>query len=155
MSKGFTLIELMIVIMLIGVIAVMGVPRFLRPSRSEVQPFIAQLNGLVGQAASDAQQKGEPLRVFFSLSGKKIEVQTVKGKRAGGSITLPPTIEVVDVAINGKSQFGGTGEKDFFYFLINQEGISQEVRLVLKDRVLANRQHEFYLNPFTSVFRVR
>lgn len=150
----------MIVIMIIGLIAVIGVPRFIRQRRREVETFIARLNGAVSQAALEAQRRSEPLRVFFSISGKKVQVQTVAGKSTGVSLVLPDTVEISDVSINGKSQFAaGSGEKDFVYFLINQEGISQEVKLVVKDLSVAgptqNAQYEFYLNPFTSVFRLR
>ena len=161
MNKGFSLIELMIVILLIGIVAVIGVPRFLRSRQAGAQAFVARLNDLVSEAAVDAQRRGEPLRVFFSVSAKKISVQTLAGKAAGGSLAIPDSIELSDVIINGKSQFiAGGGEKDYVYFLINQEGISQEVKLILKDRAVATRnpsggQYEFYLNPFTSVFRLQ
>ncbi len=161
MKKGFSIIELMVVILIIGIIAAIGVPRFFKSPQRGIDTFIAGLNGLVSEAAVEAQRRGEPLRVFFSLSGKKITVEPAGGKTAGSSLALPESIEISDVTINGKSQFGaGSGEKDFVYFLINQEGISQEVRLMVKDRGIAARtpgggQYEFYLNPFTSVFRLR
>ncbi len=161
MKKGFSIIELMIVILLIGIIAVIGAPRFLRSPQRGIDTFMARLNGLVSEAAVEAQRRGEPLRIFFSISGKKVSVQTAAGKAAGGSIAVPDTVDVVDVSINGKSQFvTGSGEKEYVYFLINQEGVSQEVKLVLKNLALSGRaagsgQYEFYLNPFTSVFRLR
>ncbi len=159
MKKGFSLIELMIVIMLIGIVAVIGMPRFLSSPRREAENFISHLNRLVSESVIEAQSRGEPLRIFFSITGKKVDMQTVSGKSLAKPLVIPDSIEISDVGINGKSQFvSGSGEKDSVYFLINQDGISQEVRLVLIDHAVRRNnprsgRYEFYLNPFTSVFR--
>ena len=48
MQRGFTLIEIVVVILLIGIITAMGLPRFLRSGQTPTEEFIGRLNNLVG-----------------------------------------------------------------------------------------------------------
>ena len=155
-QRGFTLIEIMVVIILIAIVTAIGLPRFLRSPVPITQQFIGKLNALVSEAAEQAQQKGEPRRVFFNLSARTVEIQSIQGKRVGGQLDIPLVISVSDVVINGVSQFQiGGGTKRTVYFLINAEGISQEVMLLLTAETKSGpRTYEFYLNPFTTLFRV-
>ncbi len=149
----------MIVLLLIGIIAAVGIPRFLRSPRSATEQFIGSLNVLIGEGVESAQKTHATQRILFNLMNKKVEVQNAAGRVVGKTISIPRDITVSDVIIDGKSQFGLTGDKRTFYFLINPEGLSQEVRLVLIDEGLRARSktggyYEFYLNPFTSSFRL-
>ncbi len=160
-KQGFTLIEIVIVILIIGIIAAVGVPRFMRSPTSQTEQFVGRLNGLIQEAVESAQRSGASKRIFVDLIGKNVAIQSVGGKQEGKAISIPDAVEVSDVFINDKSAFAlGSGEKRNFYFLINPEGISQEVRLVLIDHGIRARSprggvFEFYLNPFTVVFRLR
>ena len=160
MQKGFSLIELMVVILLLGIIATMGIPRFVRSTRNQTEDFIGRLNGLIGEGVYNAQLSAKVHKIFFDLIGRKVEVQTVAGALVQKGIEIPKAISFEDVKINGKSTFvAGGGEKKNFYFLIDPEGISQEVQLILIDeKVRAENtrggEYTFYLNPFTSVFRL-
>ena len=156
-GKGFSLIELMVVILLIGIVTAIGLPRFLRSPVSVSQDFIFRLNSLTAEAVEQAQKEGAPRRIFFNLPASLVEIQSAQGKRVGGTLTIPPTISLRDIAINGVSQFHqGSGEKRTCYFLINAEGLGQEVLLILDEQTSsgATKQYDFYLNPFTSLFRV-
>lgn len=155
--KGFSLIELMVVIFIIGLVTAIGLPRFLRSPVPVSQDFIFRLNTLIADAVEQAQKEGEPRRIFFNLTAAVVEIQTAQGKRLGDSLKIPPTLGVRDIIINGVSQFQqGGGEKRTFYFLINAEGQGQEVTLFLEEQGKSGgtRTYEFYLNPFTSLFRV-
>lgn len=155
MNRGFSLIELMIVILLIGIIATIGIPRFLRTTRTEAEQFIARLNALVADGAQLAVQTQQPQKVLFNLLARTVELQDVSDNKAKRSIDIPKVLEIEDVYINGKSQFTGEGEKRTVYFLITSEGISQEVRLVLTTETQAGKKtYELYLNPFTGIFRL-
>lgn len=156
LKEGFTLIEIMIVVVLIGIITAFGLPRFLSSPVPKAQEFIGRLNRLVMQAAEQAQQETEPRRIFFNLGLGSVEIQKIGGQQVGGKLELPKELEVTDVIINGVSQFQiGGGQKRTFYFLINAEGVSQEVQLVITEHARSgkNRPYEFYLHPFTSLFR--
>lgn len=148
------MIELVVVILLIGIITAIGLPRVLRAPIPVTQDFMHNLNTLISEARTQAQQEGEPRRIFFNLSGRTIEIQTAGGKKLRGSIEIPPTLDITDVVINGESQFqAGTGKT--VYFLLNPEGISQEVMLYIEEKKGGEtRSFEFYLNPFLSIFRV-
>ena len=154
-TKGFTLIEIMVVILLIGIIAAIGVPRFLRQPVPVTQQFMHKFNNLVIQAVEQALEASEPRRVFFNLSSRTVEVQSVDGKLLGGSLELPDEVQINDVIINGVSQFQAGGAKRTVYFLINAEGVSQEVRLLLVEQTSQGpRNFEFLLNPFSGLFRL-
>ncbi len=158
LKKGFTLIEIMIVILIIGLISAFGIPRFLSSPVPVAQTFIHKLNMLVSDAVEQAQEKSEARKVFFDFTARSVEVQSIDGKKTGGLVSLPETIDVTDVIINGVSQFQiGGGRKRTVYFLINHEGISQEVQLILQEKLRSGRSvsYEFYLHPFTNLFRVQ
>lgn len=154
-TRGFTIIELMVVILLIGIITAIGIPRFLRQPVPVTQQFIHKLNTLVIQAVEQALESSEARRVFFNISASTVEIQDIAGKPLGGSLEIPDEIQVSDVIINNVSQFAQGGVKRTFYFLINAEGVSQEVRLMLVEQAPQGpRNFEFLLNPFTNIFRV-
>lgn len=155
---GFTLIEIAVVILLIGIITSVGLPRFLRSPVSRAQTFIFQLNRLVMDAAEQSQSTSEPRRVFFNLVARTVTIQTITGHPVGGTINIPKELEIPDVIINGVSQFHvGAGQKSTFYFLINADGESQQVQLMITENFVSggSRTLEFYLHPFTSLFRVQ
>lgn len=155
-KAGFSLIELMIVILLIGIIASIGIPRFLRSPRTETEQFIARLNALVADGAQLAMQTTQSHKVFFNLLSKKVELQSVADNKVKRSMDIPDHLAMENFIINGKTQFGEGGEKRTVYFLINNEGVSQDVVMVLAvDTKQGTRSYEFYLNPFTGVFRLR
>lgn len=152
--SGFTIIEIMVVIILIGIITTIGLPRFLHSRVPIAQSFMHQVNLLVTDAVAYAQKEGEPCRIFFNLGAQEVELQTAQGKRVGGSLEIPSVLQVTDVVINGESQFqAGSGKT--FYFLVNPEGMSQEVHLTLEEKKgSTTRSYTFYLNPFLTSFRV-
>lgn len=160
-KPGFTLIEIVIVILIIGIITAMSIPRLFRSPVSQTEQFIGRLNSLMQEAVESAQQSGVSKRVFFTITGKNVAIQSIAGKQEGRSIEIPDAVEINEAFINGKSAFAlGAGEKRDLYLLINPDGISQEVRLILIDHAVRSRSprggsYEFYLNPFTSVFRLR
>jgi len=155
MARGFTLIELMVVIVLIGIITTIGLPRFLRSPIPLTQDFMHRLNVLIADASAQAQQHNEPRRIFFNMNARTVELQAVGGKPLGNPLTIPEALSIADVVINGESQFH-TGTGRTVYFLINPEGMSQEVVLSIEEkRGGSTRVYEFYLNPFSALFRVR
>jgi type II secretory pathway pseudopilin PulG len=144
----------MVVILLIGVITAVGLPRFLRSPVPVTQDFIHRVNVLMTQAVSHAQRVNESCRIFFNLGARTVELQSAQAKGLGQSLTIPDTLTMTEVVINGESQFQ-VGSGQTFYFLINSEGISQEVMLYIDEKKGSiTRSYSFYLNPFSVQFRV-
>ena len=143
---------MMVAILLIGIIATIGIPRFFRSPVSKTEQFIGKLNSLVQQGVRTAQETSAAQRILFNPSARSVEVQSLKGQ-VTDRMVIPEQLEISDVIINGKSQLtsGAT-----VYFLINPDGISQRVTLAIIDRALQPRggMHTFSLNPFTVVFRL-
>ena len=154
-TRGFTIIELMVVIFIIALVTAISIPRFLRSPIPVTQQFVHKLNKFVIHAVEQALQESEARRVFFNLSASEVEIQTSAGQSVGGSLVIPEELQIDDVVINGQSQFQSGGTKRTFYFLIDSEGVSQEVRLFLIEQTSSGaRNFEFLLNPFTTVFRL-
>lgn len=158
MTKGFTLIEIAIVILIIAIMANLGIPRFLRIGTTESERFIERLNALVQQGAQAAMQTDKVQKILFNLIAKKVELQDIDSNKSKKSIDIGD-IELKDFYINKKSQFMAGSEKYTAYFLINPEGISQEVKIVIVDHKLQAKNpkfgtYELLLNPFIPQFRI-
>ena len=108
----------MVLILIIGIVTAMGLPRFLRSPVPVTQDFIHRVNILITDAVGQAQQEGEPRRIFFNLGARFVEIQTAGGKRLGGSLAIPPEVEISDVVINGENQFQAGGGRTFYSCLI-------------------------------------
>lgn len=160
MKKGFTLIELMIVILIIGIITSLGLPRILRGSLTQTEQFISRLNSLVQDGVQLALSTHEPQKITFGLTAKQVELQSIPDNKVRRTLAIPAVVDIEDVTINGKPQFTSGGQRQAFYFLINPDGVSQEVVMLVHDVAMEKRsqhsgRYEFYLNPFTGVFRLR
>jgi hypothetical protein len=135
------------------------VPRFgiTRPKPGE--QFITNLNALTQEAARSAQYLTKVQKVLFDFIAHKVELWDIDGKRSKKFVSIPDMIEFKDFLINQKSQFGQGVKKHTAYFLINSQGITQDVKLFFIDHSVDAKgsgagSYEIILNPITAKFNV-
>jgi len=69
-NSGFTLIEMMVTVIIIGVIAAIAAPNFLGLlNRNRVKDGLAQVEGAVKEAQRQAMRKGKVCKIRFTSSG--------------------------------------------------------------------------------------
>lgn len=152
-SAGFTLIEIILVILIIGIAAQIGIPRVFRTRQNVTIDFISRLNNLVQAGIQAAIDSGEMHKVLFSLRAKQVELVSTVSNKTSMKIKMANEIALQDFFINGINQFKAMAEKDSAFFFINTEGTAQNVKLILVDESKQPLiKSEFVLNPFTGRF---
>jgi prepilin-type N-terminal cleavage/methylation domain-containing protein len=69
-NQGFTLIEMMVTVIIIGVIAALAAPNFLGLlNQSRVKDSLAQVEGAIKEAQRQAIRKGKTCKISFTSSG--------------------------------------------------------------------------------------
>lgn len=88
--RGFTLVELLVVITIIGVVSLMAVPSLPRPDRPEAA---VELAGVLRQAAALSARLDRPVDVTYGFAGGRAVVRLadslVTETRLGGSAAAP------------------------------------------------------------------
>jgi prepilin-type N-terminal cleavage/methylation domain-containing protein len=83
-NRGFTLIELVVVLILIGVSAALLVPGFTRISKSvELRATAKKVSGLLRYYRNEAVQRGKVYQVLFDFNLREIRVQSVEIMKSG------------------------------------------------------------------------
>jgi len=160
--SGFSIIELIIVILIIGLLLSVGLPRFMSIGISNSDKFIACLNKITLEGTQKAQKFKKTYKVFINFVSRKIELiqhvikQDVDVKPEDFEI-FPSFIEIEDFLIDNKSQFASSfSSKKSAYFLINPDGITQNTKIIFKDNNSKSKKksYEIVLNPFISQFKL-
>jgi len=157
MKKGFTVIELAIVLLIIGIALTVGIPRFGRIRPKPGEQFIVNLSALTQEASRQAQYQSKVQKVLFDFMTHKVELWDIDGKKEKKFIIIPDALDIKDFLINQKSQFGADVKKHTAYFLINAQGITQDVKIFFIDHSIQTRgpnagSYEIVLNPITAQF---
>jgi len=156
-KNGFTLIELIIVMLIMGVLLTVAMPRFRKFGPTSREQFVSNLNALTQEAARAAQFLSKVQKVLFDFTSHKIELWDIDGKKLKKFTRIPDEVEVKDFFINQKSQFGQGLKKYTAYFLIDSHGITQDVKIFFVDHSQNVRgpslgSNEVILNPITAKF---
>ena len=111
-QNGFTLIEMVTVIIIVAVLAVVTIPRFLQPSNFESRIVSDQLISSARQAQQLAMSKASSANVTWSTDNgaKRIRIQYSESGTQTIDITVPNNITITDNSIlflkNGAADIG-------------------------------------------------
>lgn len=71
-QKGFTLIELVVVLVLVGILAVFALPKLMDRGTIEARSYGARLQSMVMHANRQAIAQRKPIRVTFATTGASL-----------------------------------------------------------------------------------
>jgi MSHA pilin protein MshC len=84
--EGFTLVELVVVLVLVGILAVFALPKMMDLNTIEARSFGAELQSMVMHANRQAIAQRKPIRVTFSTTGAALSY-------VSGSTLVIPVID--------------------------------------------------------------
>jgi len=169
---GFTLIELIVVIALLGAVMAIIVPRIGKSPKQQREEFVTQLNRLVGFSWQNAIRSGKTQKVDFDFEKKKVTLWQSVGKKddkgqlvtepvvrdySATSVKIPKQFVLRSFFIEGVDEVANRGGKiSGAYFYITPEGLAQSVIINFVDRkekrAGRSRPIGLVLNPFSARF---
>lgn len=164
-SKGFSLIEIIIAIALIGLMAIVVVPFFKPKGARSQDAFVAALNMLTQSAYNNGIVSGKLQRVVFDFKHDNINLEQATGKRDSAgevqfepvkldymktSMPIPQNMLIKNFYIKGKDELRGGGTTKAWFYIM-PDGKGQDVTIVTQD-LTTNMIFKFVLNPFKVRF---
>ena len=169
-SDGFTLLEVLVVVIIMAIAAAIVVPRFKRRPLSFEKQMLYQLNNLTRMAHLNALMTGKLHRIRFDFKQNRILAELASGKKdSQGTVIFEPmrlaytrayasldeALEVDRMIVQGKNLISrGEGLLTTgVWFYIVPEGLTQEVTIGMSEKE-SKKSFSLILNPFTAQFRV-
>ena len=163
--NGFTFIELMVAIVIIGIMATFIVPPFFRQAAPPIDTFASELNNLIRTGILDAIETDRVHRIYFDFVKTRISLETATKKVADAdlksaryvavqSVAAPTVVDLPEDDVLRVVHFyiGATEERmplNFIYFFIGADGTVQDVTIVLLD-VETKLTKTLMINPFSG-----
>lgn len=154
-SKGFTLIEILIALMILGIVIAVAVPRF-SAGPTAAKKLTIELNKLMQSARYRALEQQQIMKITLDAKAdpKKMTLAGPDNKILQ-TILWPGFIEIADFYFDKKR---GQGTEQMWYF-VGPDGIAQEVifNVIDTQERAVNTQAGNYglvLNPFTCQFKL-
>ncbi|MFN3581509.1 MAG: GspH/FimT family pseudopilin [Pseudomonas sp.] len=111
-ARGFTLVELMIVLVLLAIIAFIAIPNFVGLIRdNQVQAQAEEMNAMLQYARSEALIRRRPVNVQIDTASGKVDVlagaQTLRSATlAAANVTFSASHPLIAYRPNGTSTIG-------------------------------------------------
>jgi prepilin-type N-terminal cleavage/methylation domain-containing protein len=163
-NTGFTFIEILIALLIIGILMRVGVPRFIMRGTPPIDDVVEQINKLTRLAYVRAILSGKLYRVMFKFAGQgEIQLEVVEKEQAGepvfqrakdmiikSSFMWDSRFEVVHFFIKGIDEAQGGLLKDAWFYVL-PSGVSQDIIIDIRDRQTGDVRG-LVLNPFSVKF---
>lgn len=163
--KGFSLIELVVVITIIAIMLAVVVPQLSRRDTSAVRTFAAQLNAFMLFTKTHAATTNALHKVLIDLERDTISAEKSTGGKAitgedayeplmssysAGRVEIPHELAFRSIVVNGADELAGAPTKKVWFFCV-PNGLCQPVIISGRD---TNRDEDFVLtlNPYTGQF---
>jgi prepilin-type N-terminal cleavage/methylation domain-containing protein len=169
MPKGFSLLEIVVAILLIGIMAALVVPRLSRRGTKPEDEFTNGLSVLTQVASTNALLTGKLHRLLFDFKRALVELQQEREEKGAQekkfepvkvdylktTIPWPDALELGNFYIGGKDEVGrGMGvSTPQVWFFVSPDGLAQDVVINLQNRE-THAQRGLVINPFTAQFTV-
>lgn len=168
-KTGFTLIELMIVLVILGLVSALVLPNFMKKNASKQRAqCIEQLNGLLHFAWQQSVTQAKPYQIMFDFDRKSIslhqgrfsesnadfEYVPFKVSHFATTIYIPQDIRIKRFIIDGFDEMGRFmgGATTESWFFINDRGIAQQVTIVITQTDKPGTEFIYDIHPFTAQF---
>lgn len=165
-SNGFTFLEIIVAMVIIGIMATLVVPTFFRRAQSPLDTFVVELQSLVQAGIFEAEKTGLLHRVFIDLKGNRILLEAAKNGQVtaqdgssffvpvavsytGTEIEIPEIVSFRQCMINGIDELAGGFVTKTVWFFIDGEGAVQDIRLGLVETE-TNQAVTLTTNPFSG-----
>ena len=165
-SKGFSLLELIIVIAIIALMGVIAIPQFSKERTKAIDTLFVSLNALTRAAYNDAHITGALHRIVFDLAHDQASIERATDKKTASgdlifepvnsryiknSISWPEMLLMSNFYIKKTDELQGA-KTTKVWFYINPDGVSQQIIINFLDQE-HNKAWSFVLNPFTVQFK--
>ncbi len=165
-KTGFTLIELVVVLVMLGLLITIAIPNFRRIPDRERKEFALHLNTLTSYALQRAIEQRKIHKVLFNVAQRKISLEQEIRKTASGEREFKPIkstylrstctwsdrLIIKNFYIDKEDKTQLVGKLSEVWFFVMPDGITQEVIINIVDKQDRSREFSLEVNPFSGYF---